>query len=179
MLLPPPKSSGFPQLYMFMNIDSATHMINTAIEYLLVVIFIGAIMEFVVLRNNYAQAYNEKVVLQEAVDNQLKYGGYNTGTDTSNKDECILGNHVIEVIRQYTNGEIRVYVDKDALGSEIYMDADTLKQTPYTYSVSALVDRIEATDYYHPFLVYDTKDMTDFTVGDEVTGITFVKYTGT
>lgn len=161
-----------------MNADSAIHMINMAIEYLLIVIFIGAIMRFVIMRNNYAQAYNDKVVLQEAVDNQLRYEGYSTGTDIGNKAECVLGNHVIEAIRQYSNGELRVYVDKDAFGNNIYMDRDTLRLTPYAFSVAALVDKIEATDYYHPFLVYDTREMDDFTVGSQVTGITFMKYAG-
>lgn len=159
-----------------MNSEPITHLVNTAIECLLIVSFIAGAMIFINIRDDQANAYNTQIELQESVNKQMEFEGYNTGSDISNISECVRGNHVIETIRKYKDGSIRVYVDQTANGS-INMTAAELELNPYLFSVAYLTDAISPSDYYHPFLIYDSDDMTNTnSYGTEVTGISFFKH---
>lgn len=160
-----------------MNTDSAIKLINAAIEYFLIVIFLLALFSLGSIRNSQAEAYNRKEVYQSTIKNQLEYGGYNTGSNLKDKTECVLGNHVIETIRKYKNSSIRVYVDKDKNGNSIYMDESAVSLNPYLFSVAYLTEIIDPDTYYHPFLIYDNDAMTNIhSSGSEITGISFFKY---
>jgi len=160
-----------------MNADSPIYLVNTAIEYLLIVVFMVGAISLVSLRDKQANAYNTKVEYQSTVSRQLEFGEYNTGSDISNKSECVPGNHVIETIRRYNDGSIRIYVDADKTNSSIYMDDSAVSMNPFDFSTTHLTDIIDPEAYYHPFLIYDTDEMTNQnSTGSEITGISFIKY---
>ena len=160
-----------------MNTDTQISMFNTGIEYLLIVVLLVGIMSVSSLRDSLANAYNTKEEHQAIINNQLEFGAYNTGFDLQDKEECVLGNRVIEAIRKYKDGSIRVYVDKDMNDNSIYMDELTVSLNPYGYSVAYLTEIIDPETYYHPFLIYDSDQMDNInSSGSEVTGISFFKY---
>lgn len=160
-----------------MNTDSPMHLINTGIEYFLVVILLLGLFSLASLRDVQANAYNTKVEHQAIINDLLEFGEYNTGTDLRDITECVPGNHVIEAIRKYRDGSIRIYVDKDKNDTGIYMDEAAVSLNPYEFSVARLTEIIDPLTYYHPFLIYGSDMMTNMnSTGDEVTGISFFKY---
>ena len=176
-----------------MNIESALHMINMAVEYILVALVILVCIRFIGIRNSYASALNDKSALQKEVNNNLEYREYNTGTNQNDPSEYVPGSSVVAAIRKYKDGRINICVYNscvtDSSGNiisfgdrDVALDKDTAISKSYEYTVSHLqkdgAEIIKSTDYYHPYLVYDndSKDMNKFdSKGIEVTGIIFVK----
>lgn len=160
-----------------MNADSPIHMINTGIEYFLIIILLLGAFALESLRDAQANAYNNKVEHQAIINNQLEFGEYDTGSNLNDKSECVPGNHIIETIRKYKDGSIRVYVDIDKNGNSIYMDESAISNTPYEFSVAHLTEIIVPEAYYHPFLIYGSDLMDDKdSSGSEITGISFFQY---
>lgn len=160
-----------------MNTDSHIHLINTGIEYFLIIIFLVGLFSLKSLREALADAYNNKAEYQALINNQLEFGGYNTGSDLQDISECVPGNRVIEAIRQYKDGSLRIYVDKDKNNNSIYMDESAISLNPYEFSAAHSTEIIDPETYYHPFLIYGTDPMTAVnSSGTEVIGISFFKY---
>ncbi len=160
-----------------MNADSPIHMINTGIEYFLIVILLLGVFSLESLRDAQANAYNDKVEHQAIINKQLEFGEYDTGFNLQDKSECVPGNHVIETIRKYKDGSIRVFVDKDKNNNSIYMDESAISFHPYEFSVAHLTEVIDPEAYYHPFLIYSSDLMSNRdSSGSEITGISFFKY---
>lgn len=160
-----------------MNTDTQINMFNTGIEYLLIVVLLVGMISVSSLRDAQANAYNSKEEHQSLINNQLEFGAYNTGSNLQDKSECVLGNRVIEAIRKYKDGSMRVYVDSDMNNNSIYMDEFAVSLNPYGYSVAHLTEIIDPETYYHPFLIYGSDQMENMSSsGSEVTGISFFKY---
>ena len=160
-----------------MNSDSAIHLMSIGLEYLMIAVFIVVVYNFIVLRDDYANALNDKTILQENVDTRLEFSGYDNHGQTSDRSKLITGARLMEVIRLYRDGHIRIYINKDKNNNPITFDSDVAIYDPLRYSVAYLSNQIDSTSFYTSYLVYDTHVMTavDNVGGDEITGISFVK----
>lgn len=160
-----------------MYTDTPIHLIKTGIEYFLIIILLLGINSLVSLRNAQANAYNGQKEYQARINNQLEFGQYNKVSELEDRSEGLLGYHVIETIRKYKEGSVRVYVDKDKNNNSIYMDEAAMTFNPYEFSVAHLTQIIDPETYYHPYLIYDSDRMDDKnSLGIEVTGISFFQY---
>jgi hypothetical protein len=153
--------------------------LKMALEYILLGVFFLCAIEFIRIRDEYAQALNNQYSLQETTSQRLEFGKYNTGTTQSSLNECVTADMVIEAIRNYREGDISIYVDKTKNGTSLLLNESTAQTNKSRFTVEYLITAFDFNTYYHPYLVYDSQDVTTGSYtpyGTEVTGIAFLKY---
>lgn len=171
--------------------ESVIDTIKLGIEYIMLAVFLIFVSQTVQLRNSYAMKINSREAQESAVNDTLEFSMYDT-------DKPLSGDEVVSCIRNYTDGSITVFVNrdgikkvdnKDGINVSVILDTDrgfqfnsakasdqTLKKV---YTRKWLTDHIYLADSYQPYLVYDGADITDRSkynkVGQAVTGIAFIK----
>lgn len=173
-----------------MTRETIEEMITIGIEFLTVAIFLVFVVNFVGIKNDFAEVKNNKIVTAHNIRQYREFGKYETGftpeTDDANyKNECLYADDVVEAIRNYRNGSIEIYVDKpNSSGVPVHLTKSDAEQNPSNYSMEVLMSTAKGIDYnalFHPYLIYNGDDVTDPTFHNNyssgtVTGIAFVRY---
>lgn len=159
--------------------ESSIDLVKIALEYILLAIFFLLSIKVVELRNDYASSYNENQVMVNEVNEKLEFNKYDTGINQNDITECVTADEVIACIRNYRDGSIQVYVNKTKTGSELLLNSLTATTMADYFTQKSLNQIIDFNAYYHPYLIYDTEDITSYTQykhdGLYVSGIAFIK----
>jgi hypothetical protein len=172
-----------------MTRETLEEMITIGVEFLTVAIFLVFVVNFVGIKNDFAEVKNNKIVTAHNVRQYREFGKYETGysnIDEANyKSECLYADDVVEAIRNYRDGSIEVYVDiPNSSGKAIHLTRDNAEQNPSNYTMDALMSADRGVDLnalFHPYLIYNGNDVKDYRFYNNnssgtVTGIAFIRY---
>lgn len=163
--------------------ENLIDVMKMAIEYILLAIFFVCVMQFVRVKDRYAETLNKEYDLQVLTRQQLEFGKYNTRVNPYDQNECLNADAVMEAIRLYRDGDVCIYVDKMGRNGylrEFLLDGTTLKEyrDKGWLTVSYLKNTLDLENAkYHPYIVYDNEDMRGpySGTGSEVKGIAFIR----
>lgn len=167
-----------------MNTEAIFDAIKLGVEYIMIAVFIGLAIKVVSIRNSYAETLNEQEISASTIRETLEFSMYNTGTDQNDRDEWMTGDEVIACFRKYRSGEIQVYLDKTSSNTSLLLNRDTAHQTTSdnkteVFSLQNLLQIIDTTKFYHPYLVYDNENIANPSKyshsGDYISGIAFIR----
>ncbi len=163
--------------------ENLIDIMKMAVEYILLAIFFVCVIDFVHVKDRYAETLNREYDLQVTTRQQLEFGKYNTGLNQTNPDECLNADAVMEAVRLYRDAGVCIYVDR--MGRNGYvrydylLDGTTLEE--YQRNGWLSVDYLKKTldlenARYHPYVVFDNDDMKGpyHNTGTEVKGIAFI-----
>jgi hypothetical protein len=174
-----------------MTRETLEEMITIGIEFLSIAIFLVFVVNFVRIKNDFAEVKNIKIQTAHQVKQYREFGKYETGfsdpnIDTLNyKSECLYADDVVEAIRNYKDGSIEIYVDKpNNSGIPIHSTKSDIEQNPGNYSMEVLtsIDKgIDTKVLFHPYLIYNGCNVKDPLYHNNnssgtVTGIAFIRY---
>lgn len=155
-----------------------------ALEYVLLAIFFLCVIDFVHIKDQYAETLNREYDLQVTTRQQLEFGKYNTGLNQWEPKECLNADAVMEAIRLYRDAGICIYVDRMGRDSDTrydyLLDGTTLEEYQRNgwLSVAYLKKMLDLEHAsYHPYVVYDNDDMRGpyRSTGTEVKGLAFIR----
>lgn len=157
--------------------NSGTNVTKIAMEFILVALFLMIAIKVIRLRDTYSEAYTRRRDVEIALDNSLEFGKYSGNKTASDTVYQVTGGDVLEALRNYRNGEVVIFVDKDKHGVSIKQDALNSLTHPELFTAEYLSGRIDLASLYYPYLVYDNAAVeTKYgNTGLEVTGIMFKK----
>ncbi len=113
------------------------------------------------VRSEIAHAFNSENQSRELLQEHRKFNLYDGGNCTvTNCEDHINGDMVISLIRQYyQDTEIEIYVDNDSNGDELYVSYKESREDPDKFTLRELQNRIDTSEIYHPYLVYNGVDV--------------------
>lgn len=173
-----------------MTRETIEEMITIGVEFLTIAIFLVFVVNFIGIKNDFAEVKNDKIVTAHNVRQYREYGKYETGfslasDDVSYKEECLYPDDVVEAIRNYRDGRIEVYIDiPNSSGKPIHLTKEDADLNPANYSMEALMSTAKGIDQnalFHPYLIYNGNDVSNSGFYNNhssgtVTGIAFVRY---
>lgn len=173
-----------------MTRETLEEMITIGVEFLTVAIFLVFVVNFVGIKNDFAEVKNNKIVTAHNIRQYREFGKYETGfskieEDADYKSECLYADDVVEAIRNYRDGSIEVYVDiPNSSGKSIHLTRENAEQNPSNYTMDALMSADRGVDLnalFHPYLIYNGNDVKDYRFYNNnssgtVTGIAFIRY---
>lgn len=163
--------------------NTSTGILKIAVEFIMVALFLMIALRVIHLRDNYSVAFNNRKDVERALENTLEFSKYSGNKTKTTRNVTLTGDQVLECLRNYRQGEMVIYVDKDRNGAEIKQDASKIaldEKKPLAsreFTVSALAKRLDLAAEYYPYLVYDNVAVeTEYgNSGLEVTGIAFIR----
>ncbi len=173
-----------------MTRETIEEMITIGVEFLTVAVFLVFVVNFIGIKNDFAEVKNNKIVTAHNVRQYREFGKYETGfsleaDDASYKEECLYPDDVVEAIRNYRDGSIEIYVDiPNSSGNPIHLTKNDAELNPSNYSMEVLTSTARGIDQnalFHPYLIYngndvDNPDFYNNHSSGTVTGIAFVRY---
>lgn len=173
-----------------MTRETLEEMITIGVEFLTVAIFLVFVVNFVGIKNDFAEVKNNKIVTAHNIRQYREFGKYETGfskieEDANYKSECLYADDIVEAIRNYRDGSIEVYVNRpNSSGKSIHLTRDNAEENPSNYTMEALMsaDRgVDVNALFHPYLIYNGNDVKDNRFYNNhssgtVTGIAFIRY---
>lgn len=172
-----------------MTRETLEEMVTIGVEFLTVAIFLVFVVNFVGIKNDFAEVKNNKIVTSQNVKQYREFGKYETGfskiSDADYKSECLYADDVIEAIRDFRDGSIEIYVNKpNSTGVPIHLTKSDAEKNPSNYTMESLMSTTKGIDLkalFHPYLIYNGSDVTDTTFYNNfssgtVTGIAFIRY---
>lgn len=166
-----------------MDGSSIIDTVKIGLEYILLAIFLLLAINVIEVRNDCSNAMNVKKVMENKAKENLEFSEYQRGDDQANKTECLPADDVLACIRNYRDGSVTIYVD-DIGGTSYTFDKSVAQNDNSTirnrYTQRWLTNHMDMKKYYHPYLIYDERDVTDKNAynvkGDSVTGVAFLVY---
>lgn len=157
--------------------NTSTGILKIAVEFIMVALFLMIALRVIHLRDNYSVAFNNRKDVERALENTLEFSKYSGNKTKTTRNVALTGDQVLECLRNYRQGEMVIYVDKDKNGAEIYQTASGVESSPTAYTVAVLAQRLKFESEYYPYLIYDNADArTEYgNSGLEVTGIAFIR----
>lgn len=100
--------------------ESVIDTVKLGIEYIMLAIFLIFVSQVVQIRNSYAARINDREAQESAINETLEYSMYDT-------DEPISGDEVVSCIRNYSDGETAIFIDRKGFSA-----SDAKARTDYS-----------------------------------------------
>ena len=111
------------------------------------------------VRREYANAVENKYRSERLLKEYREFNKYDMGDHNSSCDRHIYGDQLIELIRNYYDTDLTIYVDKvSSTGSSLTSNFDEYMANKDKYSYANLQKLIPPRAEYHTYLVYDSAD---------------------
>ncbi len=121
--------------------------IYIAVSLMILALVLGMVVVVIDIRSDFAEIRNDEIATAIEMREYRKFNKYDNKT--------ITGVDIIELIREFKNEEIEVYVDRLNGGSEFYLTPAMVSIDPSLIDVDTLQPKIRPNHIYTSYLRYD------------------------
>lgn len=158
--------------------DETTGILSLGVELVLLGAVVITIAGLVVARNRLSDAVNRRSNTDISTANYRQFNKYDMGEHSSDCKNHIYGDELMELIRNYYDTDITIYVDKlSSSGSSLTCNRAEWLRDKDKFSYKELQKVISPNTEYHTYLVYDDNNASEVDyytpprAGSVVTGV--------